>query len=1386
MARSDPAQLDRRAASLRRWPRVLLAAGVLVLGSAMLAAVTAWLLTSERGNAWLLEHLPGVTVVGATGQLSSGPFSVARLDFRIGGRTLAVHGLAWKAARWQWRPHDGTWVALTLVEPSAERIDVSGPAVAATATTTPVLPTSLRLPMALTLEQARIGALNIAGQAPLTELRASIALGARGGREHRIGTLAFAWDRALVQAQATLGADAPYALAAQADLRSREGATPPWQARLTAQGPLAKLAVQARLGSTQAPGAALRADATVQPFQPWPLAMLSAAMQDLDLARLGSGLPSTQLSGRADIDARGLDAPIAAHLALVNALPGRWDQQRLPVAALDLDLGGKASVRSRLAVQRLAVQLVGGGRLDGSGEWRDDTARLALRLQAVQPAALDARAAAMTLAGSLDLQVSGLPAPDGARPGATHQRGQARLMLESRRDAASVQLSAQVDGEHSDAAWRIDLRQLEARSSEGGRAHATVHAERNREGALQLNSHGEFNDIDPTPWLPGTPSSARPQAADRLTGDWRAELLQARGMAAKPLDLTTLLALRGQAEFNLRQSRLGGVPLQLRVQLNGRQPGWAVDADLRAADNRVALQGQLAPRAGDDHWRIDIAAPALAALQPLTRLHPGWAASLPGLPLAGALAGQGQVQGRWPALATSGTLRASALQAGPLQAASLLAQWQAGPTAHAALAVQLDGQRLAFGGMRADTLQARIDGSLAAHRVALDIVSPLRPPAWTDALFDGGSGGSRLQLRTAGQWRSDQPGGDPLAGRWSGLGLELDARGHGNGAAASRPWLHASGLRTQLRLDGDARVQDASVEPGRIELLGAALGWTQAQWRAGRGDAPAQAALDAALEPLSVAPLLSRRQPGARWGGDLALAGHARLRWGERFSADVVLERSAGDLALSDDSGTQPLGLTDLRLALAAQGGTWHFTQAVAGANLGVLAGAQSLRLPARTTWPSADTPLQGVLEWRVADLGAWAPFTPPGWRLSGTLHTSAALGGRFGAPEIEGQMTGNRLAVRNLLQGVDVRDGELALSLRGNHATVERFVFKGGAGELRLTGGASLGAEPTARLQLNAERFQWLGRFDRRIVASGSAALVLAAQSLQLDGRLRIDEGLIDFSRRDAPRLDADVQVRGGQKAAADATDDAAPAPRAGGTPRQVRVAVQIDLGDNLAVRGRGLDTRLSGKLALSAPGGRLAINGTVRTEGGTYTAYNQKLAIERGLLTFSGPVDSPRLEILAVRPNLDLRVGVQIDGTTQNPRVRLVSEPEMSDTDKLSWLMLGRAPEGLARNDTALLQRTALALLAGEGQGLDSTLMSNLGLDEFSVHQTESGDVQRTVVSLGKQLSRRWYVGYERSVNSTTGTWQLIYRAAQRFTLRAQSGQDNALDAIWTWRWN
>ena len=80
--------------------------------------------------------------------------------------------------------------------------------------------------------------------------------------------------------------------------------------------------------------------------------------------------------------------------------------------------------------------------------------------------------------------------------------------------------------------------------------------------------------------------------------------------------------------------------------------------------------------------------------------------------------------------------------------------------------------------------------------------------------------------------------------------------------------------------------------------------------------------------------------------------------------------------------------------------------------------------------------------------------------------------------------------------------------------------------------------------------------------------------------------------------------------------------------------------------------------------------------------------------MIDFSASVDSS-IDARAART-----LSVAVTGSAMNQRVRLASEPEMAEADKLSWLMLGRAPEGLGKADTALLQRAAMALLAGEGE--------------------------------------------------------------------------------------
>jgi translocation and assembly module TamB len=1369
----------------RHWSSVLLPVALVLFVAALVLSATL-AARSEAGTRWLLAHVPGLETQGVQGSLWGDDLTIESLRWQglATQPSLQIDGLELRQPRWRVLPHSGAWVSLDLQALKARRVQwrsarESGPAGAPLE--------RLRLPFALRIDALEVAELRLDDAAPWRDLRARVVLGQDDGAQHHIADLSLHNDRVQIRADARIGSDAPLPLALRLEAAAASGT--PWQAQVNAEGPLADFTLHATLrGESSGAGApSLDADARIQPFQAWPLAQLRLSTRALDLAALSSAAPRTRIDAQADVRSVGLDQPARAVVELRNHAPGRLDDNRVPVRELRLEVGATPNRLDRIDIARIDAQLAderaGAGRVSGNGAWDATGVRLQLQLGAVEPARVHRHAGALRVSGRTTLSLRGVPLPT-AQAAATNTAAPWSAQIDAALDGVLLNRPGQplrAELALALSADALDLTRLVATSGDA-RASATLKATRTRvsnASAWQVRSAGELNRFDPLPWWPGAAGSAWSRGPHRVNGRWHLDAqLPATWPAQAERNLAqALAALRGQAQVDLDDSVLAGVPLGAHLALRGDGRTMALQARASAAGNDASVDGRWASEAAQDRWQVSAALPALAALQPLAALS----GALPPArwPQAGDAQLQGQFDGRWPALGGNGALQTRGVRTPDFALQDGRLTWRFAPGDDPTFDVALTLKALARGEQRVDELQARVDGSLRAHRFSLRADSPLRPPAWTDNLLGSTQGGTRALLEGSARWRAAPDG----SGTWQALdtSLRIGAR------ASSTDWLSASGLQATLQLDSELAPRQAALAPGRLLVAGAALRWSQAAWRAdgGRFDFASE------LEPLALAPLLARLQPEIGWGGDLALGGRIEVHAAERFDLDVVLARSAGDLRIADETGApQPLGIGELQLAFSVHDGIWRFAQGAAGRQLGEIVGAQTVRTAAQARWPPADAPLEGVLQMRVANLAAWGMWVPPGWRLGGNLQLNAALGGRFGAPELRGEMRGADLSLRNILQGVNLTEGVLQASLDGAAARVQRLQFKGGDGRLQLDGEAMLGDAPSARLHLEAERFRLFGRVDRRIVASGSADLRLTPSALDLDGRFAVDEGLIDFSAPNAPSLDDDVTVTRAPAAPATTPSPAASAPRnARAEPshpalRNARVNLNIGLGDKLRVRGRGLDAGLRGDLRLSTPGGRLAVHGEVRTAAGTYAAYAQKLDIERGVLAFSGAVDNPRLDILAIRPNLDVRVGVAVTGTLLNPTVRLFSEPDMADMDKLSWLILGRPSEGLGSNDTALLQRAALALLAGEEQAPTDRLLGQLGLTELSFRQSE-GTTRDTVVSLGKQLSQRWYVGYERSINATTGTWQLIYRIAQRFTLRAQSGEDNAVDLIWQWRW-
>ena len=1401
----DPVPPRARRRRIGRW--LLLALLAIALLLAALAGGVLWSLRSAPGSAWLLSQLPNVKLTGARGTVL-GDFEAEKVEVQLPGvgNRLLLSGVRWRGLRVDRLTaagrYGGAWLRIVIDELQAARVDVQ---------TTPDpkapplrAPTDLRLPFELEVARLRVTELHAAtlGDKPMRELQVHLHLGAEAGALHRVDKLSLAWDRLRAEGSAHIATTGELPLQAMLKLRqdatsdtSTDGPTDgaaAWLAEATLTGPLARPALQARVrrpADTTKAEQSLDVQATLRPFSAWPLGDLRASTRALDLSAFSSSAPVTALSGQAVAASSGFDQPAQISIDLGNTEAGRWNDGKLPLRGLKLELRARPNDPRTLDLQTAVAELgtaqQPAGRITGSGHWTPQQWQLDATLSGLQPSRLDARAAEMQLSGPLTLAGRDF---DIAERRALDITAELTGAVQRRGPASAVQLV--IDA--SATAQRVDIRKFIA-SAGGAKASASGVLQRADERApWQAKGQATLLDFDPLPWWSGPADSPWRKGPHRLNGKAEVDVLLAAPVFDGRLAWgERLAALQGRADLTIaRGSVLAGVPLSGDTSLrhSGSGPLQTV-LKLDAAGNTLNASGSLVTgqaAAHADRWTLAVAAPALDRLAPLWRLlqTPGADATL-----AGAINATARLSGRWPLLTTEGQMDASGLRVGRTRIQQAQARWQAGTSADAPIDAQGSLTQVGLGNTLLDTAQWQLKGSGRAHSASLRVESKALPPAWTEALQPrngaapaAGAGRSVASLSAQGGL-IDVSG--TAAGGWRGTLQQVEVR---SGAAVENaPPNAAVLLRTRdvgldVQWGGDAT--RVTLQPGRAELLGAALRWSRIAWQAAAQGALNAARLDAEveLEAVPIAPLLARLQPDFGWGGDLAVVGHISLRSGPAFSADVVFERAHGDLTVTDEIGVQALGLTDLRLGLDVKDGTWSFTQALAGKTVGVAAGAVVARTSPQAMWPPADTPLSGVLEVQVANLGTWGNWVPAGWRLNGALRTSASIGGRFGAPEYTGEVRGTGLGVRNFLQGVNVSDGDVLIALQGATARIEHFTAKAGTGTLRLEGNAVLGEKPTAQLKLSTDQFQVLGRVDRRIVASGDAQLQLDASTLSLDGSFRVDEGLIDFSRSDAPELSGDVVVTRPTPKPVDPTaPTAVPDSKRN---RAVAVNLRVDLGQRLRLRGRGLDTGLQGDLRVTSPNGRMAVNGSVRAVDGTYAAYGQKLVIDRGSISFNGPVENPRLDIEATRPNTDLRVGVAISGSAQNPRIRLFSEPEVSDIDKLSWLVLGRASDGLGRTDTALLQRAALALLAGEGEGLTDPFTKALGLDQVSLRQTD-GETRETIISLGKQLSRRWYVGYERGLNSTNGTWQLIYRIAQRFTLRAQSGQEDSLDLIWIFRW-
>ncbi|MFH2087000.1 MAG: translocation/assembly module TamB domain-containing protein [Pseudomonadota bacterium] len=433
-------------------------------------------------------------------------------------------------------------------------------------------------------------------------------------------------------------------------------------------------------------------------------------------------------------------------------------------------------------------------------------------------------------------------------------------------------------------------------------------------------------------------------------------------------------------------------------------------------------------------------------------------------------------------------------------------------------------------------------------------------------------------------------------------------------------------------------------------------------------------------------------------------------------------------------------------------------------------------------------TELSGRLTGGVPDLAGLGPMA--GNVVSaGALTFDATLAGSPTAPRFAGQVRGSGLALSLLDHNVHLRDGVLALRFENERAVLERLDFVAphdlpktaarsvgltalAPGRVSVTGTFDM-EQRQANFDATLTRMPLSQQPERWLVASGTARLAHVDARLQLSAQLTADAGFIAEAAKGRPQLSEDIVVRGRE-----------PSPA---RPLRVETDIALDLGSRFHLRAAGLTARLAGNVRVRGDGASpLAASGSIATQEASFEAYGQRLSVERGIVNFQGPLDDPGLNVLALRKGLAVEAGVAVTGTAQHPLVRLVSTPSVPDAEKLSWIVLGRAPDA-GGADTSLLVAAAGAMLGGQSASVTSQIAQSLGVDEFSLRQAaDSDNLINQILTVGKRLSDRAWLGYEQGLTAATGTLKFTYALTPRVSLVTRAGGDNAVDVFYNFRFD
>jgi translocation and assembly module TamB len=437
-------------------------------------------------------------------------------------------------------------------------------------------------------------------------------------------------------------------------------------------------------------------------------------------------------------------------------------------------------------------------------------------------------------------------------------------------------------------------------------------------------------------------------------------------------------------------------------------------------------------------------------------------------------------------------------------------------------------------------------------------------------------------------------------------------------------------------------------------------------------------------------------------------------------------------------------------------------------------------------------TPLSGEARLELQNIDVLLPLTTDIEKLQGRLDAGVRFSGTPNSPKLQ---------VHSRLFDAGFGVPRLGIKVRSLHADAisrqdNQLVFSGrgvsGNGEIKLDGTVSLSPKDNwpLKLSLFGNRFLIADTPEAKVYLSPDLLVERKDARLSLSGRIKIPEATIQIPNESgALKPSRDVVIVQG---------DEPPEPRE--NPLETRV--EVVLGDKISVSGPGYQARVDGQVTVEQlPGTDALGTGEILIHNGKYSMYGVDLETDGGRLVFNrSPMENPNLDIQAVRKSDDVVAGAKMLGTLNKPNITLFSDRPMSQTEILSYLVVGQSFNAQSPQDGTAMRGAASALGGSAGGLLAKELSSRLGLGGLvdismqgslgagGIAQAYTGSgpwggVQGTALFLGRYLTPKMYVQYGMGLFQNAYVFRLRYDLTQRWKVQTETGEYSGGDILYQW---